>query len=247
MILLIFVFGLVVGSFINCVLYRLYKNQSFIGGRSYCPNCKRQLGFWDLIPVFSFLFLRGKCRYCRQKISWQYPFIELITALIFCLVYWATGLNFLLLARNLFFSAVLIIIFVFDLKYQLISDRIIIPAVIIAFLFNLFLKISWLNLVLGVIIGSSLFLIQYLISKGKWIGFGDIYLGFSMGAMLGWQKVILAIVLGYFIGSITAIVLLVSKKETLKSKIALGPFLVVGACIALLYGEEILNWYFNRF
>lgn len=263
------------GSFINCILYRLEQNQSFIKGRSYCPHCKHQLGFWDLIPIFSFIFLKAKCRYCQKKISWQYPLIEIITGIIFIFVYLETkvsipfigemiiskgiealaSFNYLILFRNLFFSAVLIIIFVYDLKHQLVSEKIVIPAIIIALTFNFFMKISpigipagsygvnWLDLLLGVIIGSSFFLSQYLISKGRWIGFGDVYLGFMMGAMLGWQKVILAIILAYFIGAMIAVILIILKKESWKSKIALGPFLMIGTFIALLYGNKILEWY----
>lgn len=246
MIFLIFILGLVVGSFINCVIYRLHQDQSFIKGRSFCPYCKHKLGVLDLIPVFSFIFLKRKCRYCAKKISWQYPIVELTTALTFSFIFWQSEFQFAILFRNLFFAAVLIIIFIYDLKYQLVAEKIIFPAVIIAFPINIFLKISWLDLFLGAIIGSSFFLFQYLISRGKWIGFGDVYIGFLMGVMLGVYKIVLAIMLSYFIGSIIAIILIILKKETLKSKIALGPFLVIGTFVALLYGERILDWYLNK-
>lgn len=251
MIILIFILGLMIGSFINCVIYRLHIDQSFLKGRSYCPYCKHQLEPEDLIPIYSFIILKGKCRYCQAKISWQYPIVEFITALIFVLIYfvWSKSpvFGYLVLYRNLFFAASLIVIFIYDFKYQLVSDQIVIWSAIIAFLSNLWLGISWLNLLIGAIIGSSFFLAQYLISKGKWIGLGDAYLGFLMGIMLGWQRVVLAVMLAYLIGSITAVILVLLKKEEWKSKIALGPFLAIGTFIVLLYGEAILNWYLAGF
>lgn len=243
MIFLIFIFGLIIGSFINCIVYRFYVGESFIKGRSYCPNCKHQLGFWDLIPIFSFLILKGKCRYCHKKISWQYPLVEIITAITFCLVYFLSVPGIIILARNLFFSAVLIIIFIFDFKYLLVADKIVVPSIFISFLLNLIVKMSWQNLLLGAIIGSSFFLIQYLISKGEWIGSGDIYIGALMGVMLGFKNVILALILAYIIGSIVALLLVAFKKEGWKSKIPLGPFLAIGTIISLFFGEKILQWY----
>lgn len=247
MIILIFILGLMIGSFINCVIYRLHVNQSFLKGRSYCPYCKHQLEFLDLIPIFSFIFLKGKCRYCQAKISWQYPIVEFVTGLIFIIIYfvWSKSpvFGYLVLYRNLFFATFLIIIFIYDFKYQLVSDQIVIWSAIIAFLLNLLLGISWLNLLIGAIIGSSFFLAQYFVSKGKWIGLGDAYLGFLIGVMLGWQRVVLAVMLAYLIGSITAAILVLFKKEEWKSKIALGPFLAIGTFIVLLYGEKILKWY----
>ena len=127
----IFLFGLTIGSFLNCVIYRLEKSESFLKGRSYCPNCKHILGWQDLIPVFSFLILKGKCRYCQQKISWQYPLVELFTGLIFLFVFYILHSTFYILI-----SCFLIVIFVYDLKYSLIPDKIIYPAIILSLIFN---------------------------------------------------------------------------------------------------------------
>jgi len=248
----IFIFGLCIGSFLNAVIWRLHRKESFFKGRSYCPKCRHSLGARDLIPLLSFLLLKGKCRYCKEKISRQYPVIELATGLLFCLVYWQ-GLEYrdilhltpytLYLLRDWFFIAVLVVIFVYDLKYYLILDKVTIPAIVLAFIVNLLLKIPFTNLLLGGIIVSGFFLLQFLVSRGKWIGGGDIRLGFLMGVMLGWPKAIVALFLAYIIGALIGVILIILKKKTWKSEIPFGTFLAVGTVITLLYGEYLLEWY----
>ncbi|PIZ87448.1 MAG: prepilin peptidase, partial [Candidatus Nealsonbacteria bacterium CG_4_10_14_0_2_um_filter_40_15] len=124
----VFIFGLIAGSFLNCVIYRLEQGQSFLKGRSYCPLCKHTLSWQDLVPVLSFLFLRGKCRYCRQKISLQYPLVELATGILFVLIF-LFAFNFL---YYLIMGCFLIIIFVYDLKHYIIPDSVIYPAILIS-------------------------------------------------------------------------------------------------------------------
>jgi len=248
----IFIFGLCIGSFLNAVIWRLHRKESFFKGRSYCPKCRHSLGARDLIPLLSFLLLKGKCRYCKEKISWQYPVVELATGLLFCLVYWQ-GIGYkdtlhltpytLYLLRDWFFISVLVVIFVYDLKYYLILDKVTIPAIVLAFIVNLLLKIPFTNLLLGGIIVSGFFLLQFLVSRGKWIGGGDIRLGFLMGVMLGWPKAIVALFLAYIIGALIGVMLIILKKKTWKSEIPFGTFLVVGTVITLLYGGQLLKWY----
>ena len=129
---IVFIFGLIVGSFLNCVVYRLEQDSSFLGGRSFCPLCKHKLSWRDLIPVFSFLILKGKCRYCQQKISWQYPLVELVTGFLFFLVFHYTRYDIPYIVYGLIITAFLIIIFVYDLKHYLIPDKVIYPAILVS-------------------------------------------------------------------------------------------------------------------
>ena len=222
--------------------------------RSYCPKCRKQIVWYDNIPILSFIILKGKCRYCQKKISWQYPAIELITGLLFILA-WNMNVDFstvsyelwvmsyVKLFRDWFIISVMIVIFIYDLRWYLILDKVTIPAGIVVLLFNLALGFNLWNLLISGIIGGSFFLVQFLISKGKWVGGGDIRLGALMGLILGWPNVILAIFLAYIIGSVVAIGLLISRKKKWGSMVPMGIFLSTATIIILFWGEFILNWY----
>lgn len=240
------IFGLVLGSFLNAYIWRLKSKRSIWRGRSICTHCKHNLSWLDLIPVFSFLFLRAKCRYCGKKISWQYPLVEIFTALIFSLILYIhlTADNSLwFILRDWFFASVLIIIFVYDHRWGYILDRVSLPAIIIAFCVNMLLGYHWYGLFAAAVIGSGFFLIQYLLSHGKWIGGGDIRMGALMGFMVGWPNVIVALFLSYLIGAGVAILLLFGRKKKMGSTIAMGTFLAIGTLITLLWGDQILVWY----
>jgi len=247
----IFIFGLIIGSFLNAVIWRLYKEESILTKtRSYCIKCRHKLGIRDLVPLFSFVFLRGKCRFCRKKISWQYPLVELTTGILFLLIfikYWSGCLTdwqvSLQIISGWVFISFLIVIFVYDLKYYLILDKITVPAMILAVILNLILGIVWWKLLLAAIIGGGLFWFQYVISKGKWVGGGDIRLGILMGLMLAWPQIITALFFAYVTGAIIGVGLILSKRKTMKSAVPMGTFLTIGTVIALLYGEQILDWY----
>jgi len=283
--IIIFLFGLTVGSFLNCVIYRLEKNESFLRGRSYCPNCKHKLSWRDLIPLLSFIELRGKCRYCQEKISWQYPIVETATALLFLIIFnsqfliskqfsWTpsgglpAGLlfNFLNLFYYWIIVSFLIVIFVYDLKHYIIPDEIIFPVIAMPILYRFFevLKfINWylfrnwkleignfqplLNSLLSAISASAFFLVIFLVSRGRWLGFGDVKLAFFMGLFLGFPNILVALFSAFFSGAIIGIGLILTKKKTLKSEVPFGPFLVAGTFIALFFGNQIINWYLNIF
>jgi len=134
--LIIFIFGACIGSFLNCLIYRLDSKQSFLKGRSFCPHCKHQLGFFDLIPILSFIIVKGKCRYCQKKISWQYPLVEIFTGLIFLLLV-TCHLSLVTLIYYIVVSSLLIVIFVYDLKHYIIPDKIIYPVIVIVFLYRI--------------------------------------------------------------------------------------------------------------
>jgi len=245
--ILVIILGLVVGSFLNAVIYRLRAGISFLKGRSYCPKCKHDLNVWDLIPLFSYVFLKGKCRYCQKKISWQYPLVELgtVLAFVFLFINYDLGIEFFV---YVIFSCFLMIIFVYDLRYYLILDKVAIPAFVVAVLLSLFvLEISIVQIALGVLVGGGFFLIQFVISKGKWIGGGDIRLGALMGAMLGLNQLLLALFIAYFFGAIIGVFLMIFGKKKWKSQVPLGTFLTAATYVTIIYGERIIDWYLNSF
>ena len=241
----IFVFGLIFGSFLNCVIYRLHSGESFLKGRSFCPNCQHILSWPDLIPVFSFLILKGKCRYCHKPISLQYPLVELATGTVFLLIFWNLEFGIWDLLFRLLISCFLIIIFVYDLKHYIIPDQVIYPAIVIAFLYNI--HQFTIDNFLSAFGAVAFFLMLVVISHEKWLGWGDVKLAFLMGLFLGWPKILLALFLAFFIGAIIGIGLIIAGKKTLKSEIPFGPFLVSGTFLALFFGPKILDWYLNLF
>ena len=262
---LIFLLGVCVGSFLNCVVYRLKEGKGFLSGRSFCPKCKHKLSWQDLIPILSFFLLKGRCRYCKEKISWQYPLVEIATGTLFLLIFnfqfpifneflMFKLQNLLIFSYQLLITCFLIIIFIYDLKYFIIPDRIIYPAMGITFLYRLFeiwnfgygdlSEIS--DLALGVL-PSLFFLFIILLSRGRWMGIGDFKLAMLMGFFLGFTKTLVALFLSFFIGSIIGTELIIFGKKSLKSEIPFGPFLVTGTFLAWFWGEQIIDWYFTFF
>lgn len=259
----VFLFGLVIGSFLNCLIWRLHTGES-LWGRSYCPQCKAKIAWYDNIPVLSFILLRGRCRHCGRRISLQYPVVEIVTAVLFVLAfiiqfsniqssasmaaldeYPISNIQYLLLIRNWFVIAVMIIIFVYDLRWYLILDVVTLPACLVVLGLNLALGYSWQNLLFSGIIGAGFFLIQFLISRGRWLGGGDIRLGLLMGLALGWPDVILAILLAYVSGSLVGLSLVAGGKKKWGAKLPLAVFLAPATIAVMFWGEWILNWYFR--
>jgi len=256
----IFLLGLIAGSFLNCVIYRLENNRGFLTGRSFCPKCKHVLAWYDLIPVFSFLALMGRCRYCRKKISWQYPLVELVTGFLFVLYFW------ILLARrslggggdlgiDLVFRFLilpfLVVIFVYDLKHYLIPDKIIYPATVLALILG-FTKSplilgDFVNPLISAIGAAAFFGAIVLVSRGKWMGVGDIKLAFFMGLVLGWPNILVALFFAFFAGAIIGLGLVSVKRKSFKSEVPFGPFLVSGTLAAMFYGQGLINWYLSLF
>lgn len=238
--------GLVFGSFLNCLIWRIYKNES-VGGRSYCPNCRKQIDWQDNIPLLSFIFLRGRCRHCRKSISWQYPLVELVTALLFLLTFikeaGSPDLSLLIL-RDWLLIITLVIVFVYDFRWQLIPVNVLWVMSGVMFVINLLLGHEFFSLILFGIIGALFFLIQYLLTHRKGVGEGDIWLGLFLGLVFpNSYQLILVWVASYCIGSIVALILVSARRKEIKARIALGPFLVLGAMITLFFGEPIISWY----
>jgi len=241
---LIFIFGLAIGSFLNVVIFRLGTNESILVGRSHCPKCGAILKWYDLIPALSFLIQKGKCRYCEKKISFQYPIVEIITGFLFILILSKFGLDSLITYYLLLISCFLIVIFVYDLKNYLILDKIVFPAIIIVLFYQILMG-NFLNPFLSALLASGFFLSLVLISKGKWMGMGDVKFAILMGLILGWPNILLALFLSFFSGAIIGIVLILFNKKGFKSQIPFGPFLVGSTILIMLYGEYLNIWYYN--
>ena len=244
MLIIFFLIGLAVGSFLNCLIHRLETGESVIKKRSYCPHCKKILSWFELIPLMSFILQGGKCRKCYKKISWQYLLVELATGVLFVLCAWYFLPNILLSIVYCLFIGFLIVIFVYDLKHYIIPNEVVYPAIIIAFLYRLF---DGFNYFLAAILIGVFFLVIVLVSKGKWMGVGDIKLALFMGLILGWPKILAALFLAFLIGAIVSVVLIIFKKKTLKSQIPFGPFLSGATIIAMFWGNFLIDWYLNLF
>ncbi len=288
---MVFAFGLAIGSFLNAFIYRLEVRQglvltkgkhkgkhkpSVLRGRSFCPHCGHTLAWQDLIPLLSFLFLRGRCRYCKQRISFQYPLVELATGVVFLFIF-----NFQFSISNEFsilqffnilylfiLASSLITIFVYDLKHYLIPDKILYPAIGLAFLWRIFEFLNlgfaqsfdwapgrmagWISMpliqaILAGILASVFFFAIYLVSKGKWMGFGDVKLAFLLGLFLGWPSIVVALFSAFCLGAVAGIALIAFKKKGLKSEVPFAPFLIIGTAIAFFFGSDIMSWYLGLF
>jgi prepilin signal peptidase PulO-like enzyme (type II secretory pathway) len=233
--------------------------------RSYCPKCREKISWYDNIPVFSFILLGGGCRHCRKSISWQYPIVELAAGILFLLAFYLKFVSFyssdfldfqflftsgffLLVLKDWFIISVMIIIFIYDLRWYLILDEISLPACLAVFIINLFLGITWQALLMSATVGAGFFLLQFIVSRGKWIGGGDIRLGLLMGLALGrLDYLILAVLLAYFVGSFVGLGLIIFGRKKWDSQIPLGVFLSVSTIFVIFYGEAIINWYFGFF
>jgi leader peptidase (prepilin peptidase)/N-methyltransferase len=243
------VFGTFIGSFLNVCICRLPRGESIVTPRSHCPHCQKMIGWYDNIPILSYVVLRGKCRGCKAPISPQYPLVEAVTGLFSLLLMLRFGpsLGYLFYFA---FVAALIVITVIDLYHQIIPDVISLPGIGVGLLGSLLLPgLSFVNSLIGMFLGGgSLFLVatvyQWLF-KREGMGGGDVKLLAMIGAFLGWRAVILTILLSSLIGSVTGILIILLKGKDFKYAIPYGPFLSLGAVLCLFYGEAMIRWYFS--
>lgn len=241
-----FLVGLAIGSFLNVVIARLPTGRSIARPPSACPACGAPIRWYDNVPVLSWLRLRGRCRACRAVISWRYPAVELLTAVLFALAARQLGPT-LDLGTALLLLAALVAITGIDLDHQIIPDVITLPGVVVGAVANVAVRPeNWPDTLLGIVVGGGLFLIIILASGGG-MGGGDMKLGAMMGAFLGWKLVLLAILLGVFAGGAVAIGLLSTGRKGRKDPVPFGPFLALGAVVSLLWGHSLLAWYLGRF
>lgn len=245
-IVLFFVYGLVFGSFFNVVGLRIPKGESIVRPPSHCTVCDRNLSVKDLVPVFSYLFLKGKCRGCGTKINWVYPVMEFVTGLLFAFAYNQLGFSLELVVALLFIS-LLVIITVSDIAYMLIPDKILlfflIPLIVLRVLEPLD---PWWDSLIGAVLGFGLLFLIAVVSKGG-MGGGDIKLFFVIGLVLGWVPTLLTLFLASVIGTIIGFIALRRTKQGRKTPIPFGPSIAIAAIIAYFYGEQLVDWYVNLF
>jgi len=240
-----FIFGAVVGSFLNVCIFRIPAKTSIIKPLSQCPHCHHPVRFYDNIPLISYIVLRGKCRDCEGKISWRYPLVELVTAILSVLLFLRFGftINFLI---YFIFTAVLIVITFIDIDHQIIPDVLTLPGIPIFFLLAIFVvKVPWSEALIGLLIGGGmLFTIAYiyqLITKREGMGGGDIKLLAMIGGFLGWKSLIFILLVSSFSGAIVGIAAMVIQKKDMKYAIPFGPFLSAAAVACLFWGDAFIR------
>ncbi len=280
--LLLILLGLALGSFINAFVWRLHEKAelrekslelrktnkqadsdlrskiqdlSIVNGRSMCVNCHHVLAWYDLVPVFSWLSLGGKCRYCKKPISMQYPVVEVATSLLLALSYaaWPYALDslagYVLFGVWAIILVLLIALFLYDLKWMELPTELVYVTLVLS---AVFVGISYVEfeksgILLESVIGSAalggLFWVLYQVSKGKWIGGGDVRLGFAMGLFLGWQKALLGLSLAAYIGTVIIVIALIIGKYHKRMKLPFGPLLIAGWYISFLWGQGVIDWY----
>ncbi len=244
------ILGACVGSFLNVCIYRISEGKSIIFPKSFCPNCQHPIRFYDNIPIISYLLLRGRCRDCHEKFSYRYPVVELITALLSLLLFWKYGFSFQYLFAFIFTCALIIITFI-DLDHQIIPDVITLPGIplflIVTFLFT---DVSFLDSVLGILIGGGGFyliaVVYQFITKREGIGGGDIKLMAMLGAFLGWKSLLFILLVSSFLGSIVGIAMMVVHGKDLKYAVPFGPFLSVAAVAYMFLGDYFMNFLILR-
>ncbi|HUR96574.1 MAG TPA: prepilin peptidase [Pyrinomonadaceae bacterium] len=273
----VFMFGASVGSFLNVVIHRVPNEESIVFPNSACPNCKTAIKAYDNIPVLSWLVLRGKCRGCGMPISARYPAVELLTAFLWVLVYWHTGLTPILPVYFAFVSAMVALIFI-DAEHMILPNVITYPLFVLALLVRVIFPIvfaenyfsdtafapaiylagqpGWMISLFGAVVGAlvgggSLWLVGAVWKKLRGVdamGLGDVKMMLGVGALLGWRLAFLSIFLGAFAGALIGIVVIAKQKDKdLQTQIPFGIFLGTGSILSLLFGERLIDWYIRSF
>ena len=233
--------GLVLGSFLNVVIYRLPRHESLVRPGSRCPSCETPIRFYDNIPVASWLVLRGRCRACGSRISPRYPLVEAITGAAFALAFWRFGLDWPLLVAWAFIAAMVAVAFI-DYDHMIIPNKIVLPGAVVGLMASVAIHPQrWWVYVAGSL-GAAAFLFLLAMVWPGGMGPGDIKMALFMGAVLG-AYVMVALFAAFFFGAIVGVFLLLVQKRSLKEKIAFGPYLALGAVVATLVGETLLNSY----
>jgi leader peptidase (prepilin peptidase)/N-methyltransferase len=240
--------GLCVGSFLNVVIYRLPRGESLVFPPSRCPKCGHKLSWFENIPLVSWLVLRGRCRRCGTRISMQYPIVEAVTAIAAVLVVLTTPVS-LVLASRLVLTAILIALFVIDLELQILPNAITLPGIVVGFLFSLFGPPGPVSSLLGIVLGGGVLYgiaaAYYVVRREEGMGMGDVKMLAMIGAFLGWQAVLLTLVLSSLVGAIVGVALMASKNEGLKYALPFGTFLSIAAFVTMLFGAPFIDWYFG--
>lgn len=253
-----FIFGSLIGSFLNVCIYRIPRQVSIVWPSSRCPSCGQPIRAWDNIPILSYLMLGGRCRNCRAKIPYRYPVVEALNAVFYLILLWRFGPDWSFLVYALFCSALIVITFI-DLDFQIIPDRITLPGIPLGILAGSLLlpdpflratALGWKSSVIGAVSG---FLFFYLVAaagekifRKEAMGGGDIKMMTMVGGFLGWKGVILTTFIGSLLGSVIGVVMMGLRGREHGSLIPFGPFLAAGAVASLIFGQEIVAWYLFR-
>lgn len=243
MILLIFIIGLIIGSFLNVCIYRIPREESIVFPPSHCANCQHELAWFDLFPLFSFLFLKGRCRYCNSKISIIYPLVELLNGLIYIMLFIKFGISISLIKYSIL-ASLIIVISIIDLFTTDIYTNTIwfgIAVGIIFIIIALIAKQNFLTYILGAILGAGVIAVIILTTHG--MGWGDAELLFVIGLFLGIRLTIVTIFLSFIIGGFIGTLLIFLKIKSRKDYIPFGPFISLGALISILWGDALLKYY----
>lgn len=259
--LLFALLGMTFGSFIDAVTWRIHTKRNFVTDRSECESCHHKLGPLDLIPIFSWLSLGGKCRYCKKPITPMAPITEVTMGLLFVLsfAYWplsfAAWQGMALFGLWLVYLVMLGILFVYDVRWQLLPDALVYPLIVLGFL-DAAIRITVQggtiidyasHMVLGILAMSGVYGALYIVSHGRWVGLGDVKLAIFIGAVLGWQKTLLVLMLSNVIGLLVVAPGLLTGKLTPKSNVPFGPFMIAAFIVAGLFGDSLINWYLHLF
>jgi leader peptidase (prepilin peptidase)/N-methyltransferase len=250
-VILIVVFGLVWGSFLNVVIYRLPRGFSIVRPPSSCPHCGKQIRAYENIPILSYLFLRGKCGNCKAKISLTYPLVEALTPFCFLLVHMQYSLRPHFFACCLFASAMIVLGFI-DYYHQILPDEVTLPSMVLALIYTFFRDdLSLVQALLGAGVGAGFLLfvygVYYIVRKKEGLGLGDVTMMLLVGAFLGWKQTLLTLILASFGGAVVGILFIIFKKKDLQHALPFGTFLAPAAFVALLFGQTIIHVYLSLY
>jgi leader peptidase (prepilin peptidase)/N-methyltransferase len=239
-------FGAVIGSFLNVCIYRLPLGRSVVWPSSACPSCRRQLAWYENVPVLSWLVLMGRCRSCRASISSRYPIIEALTGVMFAAAWWHFGPGWLLASRLILGSA-LIVLFAIDLEHQLLPNVITIPGIVVGFALSFPTGLGWLSSLLGIVIGGGTLLAiaegYYRVRHEEGLGMGDVKMLAMIGAFLGWPATLMTLMMGSIAGAIVGMLVIALRRGDMKYALPFGTFLAMGAALSATIGPDLWRWY----
>jgi leader peptidase (prepilin peptidase)/N-methyltransferase len=238
--------GAIVGSFLNVCIYRLPLGKSIVWPSSACPTCGRELSWYENIPVLSFLVLRARCRTCAAPISFRYPLVEALTAVMFAGAWWYYGPQ-PLLASRLIFGCALLVLFAIDLEHHLLPNAITLPGIAVGLFFSFFTEPGWQASLIGIVVGGGVLFgvaeAYYRVRHEEGLGMGDVKMLAMIGAFLGWKLTLLTLMMASLCGTLIGVLLIVTKRGSMKYALPFGTFLALGAAVAATIGPALLDWY----
>jgi leader peptidase (prepilin peptidase)/N-methyltransferase len=238
--------GAIVGSFLNVCIYRLPLGKSIVWPSSACPSCGRELSWYENIPVLSFLVLRARCRTCAAPISVRYPLVEALTAVMFAAAWWYYGPQ-PLLASRLIFGCALLVLFAIDLEHHLLPNAITLPGIVVGLFFSFFTEPGWQASLIGIVVGGGVLFgvaeAYYRVRHEEGLGMGDVKMLAMIGAFLGWKLTLLTLMMASLCGTLIGVLLIVTRRGSMKYALPFGTFLALGAAVAATIGPALLDWY----